>query len=111
MKDVYFTLVVAAMTATAVTSYAVHVVRSGWARSARIDQLGGGSALLGRQIVEMGYHAMTPLANVCIAVGLTANGVTWLALVLGLSAGVSAGFGWLGLAGLLSLWSVIFDVL
>jgi phosphatidylglycerophosphate synthase len=111
MKDVYFTVVVAIMTATAVTSYGVHVVRRGWARSARIDQLGGGSALLGRQIVEMGYFAMTPLARVCIAVGLTANGVTWAALVLGFAAGISAGLGWIGLAGLLSLWSVIFDVL
>jgi CDP-diacylglycerol--glycerol-3-phosphate 3-phosphatidyltransferase len=111
MKDVYFTIIVAIMTAAAVLSYGVHVVRRGWARSARIDQLGGGSALLGRQIVEMGYFAMTPLARVCMAVGLTANGVTWVALVLGLGAGVACGFGWMGLAGLLSLWCVIFDVL
>ncbi len=111
MTDVYFTLVMAAMTAAAVATYGVHVARRGWSRSARIDQLGGGSALLGRQIVEMGYFAMTPLARVCIALGLTANGVTWCAFLLGVGAGVAAGSGWLGLAGLLSLWSVIFDVL
>ncbi|HTJ46837.1 MAG TPA: CDP-alcohol phosphatidyltransferase family protein [Kofleriaceae bacterium] len=111
MKDVYFTLVLAAMTATAVTTYGVHVVRRGWNKSARIDQLGGGSALLGRQIVEMGYFAMTPLARLFIALGFTANGVTWLALLLGIGAGVAAGFAWIGLAALLSTWSVICDVL
>ena len=111
MRDVYFTWVMAALTASAVIAYAVQVVRHGWNKSARIEQLGGGSALLGRQIVEMGYHAMTPLARGFMALGFTANGVTWLALLLGLGAGVAAGFTWIGLAGLLSLFSVICDVL
>jgi phosphatidylglycerophosphate synthase len=111
VKDVYFTLVLAAMTAAAVLTYGVHVARRGWNKSARIDQLGGGSALLGRQIVEMGYFAMTPMAKAFIALGFTANGVTWLALLLGVAAGVAAGTGWIGLAAFLSVWSVICDVL
>jgi CDP-diacylglycerol--glycerol-3-phosphate 3-phosphatidyltransferase len=111
VRDVYFTWVMAAMTASAFVAYGVQVARHGWSRSARIDQLGGGSALLGRQFVEMGYHAMTPLARGFIALGFTANGVTWLALLLGIGAGVAAGFTWIGLAGLLSLCSVICDVL
>jgi phosphatidylglycerophosphate synthase len=111
VKDVYFTLVLAAMTAAGVLTYGVHVVRHGWSKSARVDQLGGGSALLGRQIVEMGYFAMTPMARLFIALGFTANGVTWLALILGVGAGVAAGTGWIGLAAFLSVWSVICDVL
>ena len=111
MHDIYFTYALAVMTATAVSTYAVHVARRGWNKSARIDQLGGGSALLGRQIVEMGYFAMTPLAKLFIALGFTANGVTWLALALGIGAGVAAGTTWIGLAALLSVWSVICDVL
>ena len=111
MRDVYFTWVLAALTASALVAYGVKVVRHGWSKSERIDQLGGGSALLGRQIVEMGYNAMTPLARGFIALGFTANGVTWLALVLGVGAGVAAGTTWIGLAALLSVWSVICDVL
>jgi phosphatidylglycerophosphate synthase len=111
VRDVYFTWVMAVLTASAVVAYAVQVVRHGWSKSARIDQLGGGSALLGRQLVELGYHAMTPLARLFLALGFTANGVTWLALALGFGAGVAAGWTWIGLAGLLSLFSVICDVL
>jgi phosphatidylglycerophosphate synthase len=111
MRDVYFTWVLAVMTTSATVAYGVKVVRHGWSKSARIDQLGGGSALLGRQIVELGYNAMTPLAKIFIALGFTANGVTWLALLLGLGAGVAAATSWIGLASLLSVWSVICDVL
>jgi phosphatidylglycerophosphate synthase len=111
MQDVYFTWVLAAMTASSVVAYGAKVVRHGWSKSERIDQLGGGSALLGRQLVELGYNAMTPLAKIFIALGFTANGVTWLALLLGVGAGVAAGTTWIGLAALLSTWSVVCDVL
>ena len=110
MKDVYFTLVVAALTATTLATYGVHVVRRGSARSERVERVGG-SALLGRELVEMGYWAMSPLARGCVALGISPDGLTWFALVVGAGAGVALGFGWFGLACLLSLVCVVSDVL
>jgi len=110
MKDVYFTFVLAALTATAIGTYTVHVVRRGTARSERVERVGG-SALLGREVVEMGYWAMSPLSRACIALGITPNGLTWIAFFLGAGAGVALGFGMFGLGALLATFCVICDVL
>jgi CDP-diacylglycerol--glycerol-3-phosphate 3-phosphatidyltransferase len=45
------------------------------------------------------------------ALGVTPNGLTWSALVLGLGAGVALAFGWFGLATLLATMSTIGDIL
>ena len=110
MKDVYFTLILAALTATAIVTYTVHAVRRGTSRSDRVERVGG-SALLGREVVEMGYWAMSPLARGAAALGITPNGLTWLALFFGAGAGVALGFGWFGLGALLALFCVVCDVL
>jgi CDP-diacylglycerol--glycerol-3-phosphate 3-phosphatidyltransferase len=48
---------------------------------------------------------------VCARAGITPNHITWAALGLGIGAGVALGFGLLGLGGLLSLLSVLGDIL
>jgi phosphatidylglycerophosphate synthase len=111
MKDVYFTVVVAVLTATSITLYGVRLARRGASRTERVAQIGGGTRLLGRELVEMGYWAMSPLARACVALGVSANGVTWFALVVGVGAGVALGFGLFGLAALLALVCGVCDVL
>ena len=109
MKDVYFTLILAALFATGVTSYAVRVVRFGPVRTERLARMG--SFWVARDVAEMGQWAMSHVARVFVALGITANGATWLALVTGVGAGVGLGFGMFGLGALLAAVSAVLDIL
>lgn len=110
MKDVYFAYLMVALVATAALLYAVRLAVRGAARSERVARIGG-TALVGQEVMDWTYWAVEPIVKGCIALGITANGATWIALVLGLGAGVACGFGWFGLACLLATWSTLFDIL
>ncbi|HEY6033339.1 MAG TPA: CDP-alcohol phosphatidyltransferase family protein [Kofleriaceae bacterium] len=110
VKDVYFAYFMLALAATAGVAYAVRLAVRGAARSERVSRIGG-TALVGQEVMDWTYWAVEPIVKGCIALGITANGATWIALVLGLGAGVAMGFGMYGLACLLATWSVLFDIL
>ena len=110
VKDVYFAYVMLALAATAGLLYAVRLAVRGAARSERVSRIGG-TALVGQEVMDWTYWAVEPIVKGCIALGITANGATWIALVLGLGAGVAMGFSMFGLACLLASWSVVFDIL
>lgn len=110
LKDVYFAYFMLALTATAGLLYAVRLAVRGAARSERVSRIGG-TALISQEVMDWTYWAVEPIVKGCVALGITANGATWIALVLGLGAGVAVGFGWFGLACLLAAWSVLFDIL
>ena len=57
------------------------------------------------------YWAIEPVVRGLAALGVTPNGLTWAALILGLGAGVALALGWFGLATLLATMSTIGDVL
>jgi len=57
------------------------------------------------------YWAIEPVVRGLAALGVTPNGLTWAALVLGLGAGVAVAFRWFGLATLLATMSTIGDIL
>jgi CDP-diacylglycerol--glycerol-3-phosphate 3-phosphatidyltransferase len=61
-------------------------------RYSRVDRAGG-SWLLAKQTMQMGYWAMGPLARACIALGIGKNAVTWASLALGLGAGAALASG------------------
>jgi CDP-diacylglycerol--glycerol-3-phosphate 3-phosphatidyltransferase len=71
----------------------------------------GGTALVGRGIMDATYWAIEPVVRGLAAAGVTPNGLTWSALVLGLGAGVALAFGWFGAACLLATMSTIGDIL
>lgn len=110
VKDVYFAYLMLALAATAGLLYAVRLAVRGAARSERVSRIGG-TALVGQEVMDWTYWAVEPIVKGCIALGITANGATWIALVLGLGAGVAMGFSMFGLACLLATWSVLFDIL
>jgi CDP-diacylglycerol--glycerol-3-phosphate 3-phosphatidyltransferase len=110
LKDIQFAFVLAGLTATALTTFGWRVVRKGAVRFDRVDSVGG-SALLSKHFVEMGYWCMTPLARACARVKLTPNHLTAMSLVLGLGAGAANAVGWFGMGALISLGSVLADVL
>ena len=110
VKDVYFAWLMLGLVACAAVLYAVRLVTTGVARSERVARIGG-TALVGQDVMDWTYWAVEPIVRGCVAVGITANGATWIALVLGLGSGVAAGFGMWGLTCLLATWSTLFDIL
>ena len=110
MIDLAFALGLTMATLVVAVAYAGRVSRVGAARESRIDRAGA-SPLLGKAAMEMGYWAMRPLARACIAVGLSANAVSWISLALAAAAGIALGAGAFGVAAFLSLASSACDAL
>ncbi len=110
VKDAYFVYFLAGLTAFAAVAYAVRVMVRGVARSERVGRIGG-TALVGQELMDWTYWAVEPIVRGLVALGITANGLTWSALVFGAGAGIALGFGWFGLACLLATMSTIGDIL
>ena len=108
--DAYFVYVLMVLTAVAGTLYAVRLATRGRAVSDRVSKIGG-TAVLGQGLMEWTYWAIDPIIKVLVGLGITPNGLTWSALVLGLGAGVALAFGWFGLASMLATMSTIGDIL
>jgi CDP-diacylglycerol--glycerol-3-phosphate 3-phosphatidyltransferase len=108
--DLAFSLGLAMAILVVVVAYAGRVSRAGAARDPRIERAGG-SPLLGKSVMEMGYWAMRPAARACIALGLTANAVSGLSLALAAMAGAALAFGSFGVGAVLSLASSACDAL
>jgi phosphatidylglycerophosphate synthase len=108
--DVYFDYVTAGLWAVALTLYGVRIAARGVFRSDRVSRIGG-TVLFSRGLMDATYWAIEPIVRGLAVLGVTPNGLTWSALVLGLGAGVALGFGWFGLATLLATLSTIGDIL
>jgi CDP-diacylglycerol---glycerol-3-phosphate 3-phosphatidyltransferase len=94
----------------AFVAYGLRVMRFGQFHSARVDSVGG-TAIMGENIMQATYWAVEPVVRGLVALGFSANGVTTLALVLGIGAGVATACGYFGVACLLATISTICDIL
>ena len=110
MADAMATYITGGVWVVLFAAYALRVQRFGQFHSARVDGIGG-TAVMGENIMQATYWAVGPVVRGFVAIGLTANGVTTLALVLGIGAGVSIALGYFGFACLLSTVSTICDIL
>jgi CDP-diacylglycerol--glycerol-3-phosphate 3-phosphatidyltransferase len=108
--DVYFCYVTGGLWGVALTLYGLRIASRGAFHSDRVSRIGG-TALVGRGIMDATYWAIEPVVRGLAALGVTPNGLTWSALGLGLGAGVALAFGWFGLATLLATLSTIGDIL
>jgi phosphatidylglycerophosphate synthase len=90
-----------AFLATLVVTQALRA-RAGVAPHARVD-LEGASALLSRGMLESLYAAIVPVGRACERLGLTANAITGLSVVLALSAGAAFAADHLGLGSVLAV--------
>jgi phosphatidylglycerophosphate synthase len=108
--DIYFAYATGALWAVALTLYGVRLALRGVFQSERVSKIGG-TALVGRGIMDATYWAIDPVVRGLAAMGVTPNGLTWSALVFGVGAGVALAFGWFGLATLLATLSTIGDIL
>jgi phosphatidylglycerophosphate synthase len=108
--DVYFCYVTGGLWAVALTLYGLRIALRGVFRSERVSKIGG-TAMVGRGIMDATYWAIEPVVRGLAALGVTPNGLTWSALVLGVGAGSALAFGWFGVATLLATLSTIGDIL
>lgn len=91
-------------------AYAIRVRLAGAAHHPRIERAGA-SPLLGKGVMEMGYWAMHAPAHACMALGVTADAISWWSLALAAAAGVSLGLGHYGIGAALSVASFVCDAL
>lgn len=108
--DVYFTYATGALWVVALSLYGLRLAMRGKYQSERVSKIGG-TAMVGRGIMDATYWAIDPLVRGLAAMGVTPNGLTWASLVFGTGAGVALAYGWFGLACLLATFSTIGDVL
>ena len=108
--DIYFLYATAALWTVALTLYGIRLAMRGVFHSERVSKIGG-TAMVGRGIMDATYWAIEPLVRGLAAAGVTPNGLTWSALVFGLGAGAALAFGWFGLATMLATMSTIGDIL
>jgi CDP-diacylglycerol--glycerol-3-phosphate 3-phosphatidyltransferase len=110
MIDRVASLVLCAILGFAAASYAWRVASEGRFASARVDREGE-SVLLGKPAMELVHWGLDPVGDACVRSGVTANAVTWAALVCGLGAGLALGLGHFGIAALLTAFAGVGDVL
>lgn len=108
--DVYFTYATGAFWGVALSLYGLRIASRGAFHSERVSRIGG-TALVGRGIMDATYWAIEPVVRGLAALGVTPNGLTWSALVLGIAAGAALSQGWFGLACLLGTMSTLGDIL
>lgn len=108
--DVYFCYITGGLWVVALTLYGIRIASRGVFHSERVSKIGG-TAMVGRGIMDATYWAIDPVVRGLAALGVTPNGLTWSALVLGFGAGAALAFGWFGLATLLATMSTIGDIL
>ena len=111
MSDVDFAWLTAAVWVLLIAAYAIRVSRYGAFRSERVRGVGGGTMLLGENIMQATYWAIEPVVRGLIWLGATPNSITLAALVFGVAAGAAVAVGWFGLACLLATCSTISDIL
>ncbi len=108
--DLSVTLIILGALAFTAVSYALRVALIGPVHFARVEARGG-SPLLGRHALRMGYWGLQPVARACTLLGLTADAITESALVLAAAAGVALSLGHLGLGGALATVASLGDAL
>ncbi len=109
-SDLLYTLILVAIFAALGVAYAVRTTLKGRAHYARIDKQGG-SALLGKGLMEMAYWGMQPVARLIAFFRITPNMLSWSSLFLGLVAGVCLAFGHFGFAAVFATVSALLDSL
>ena len=108
--DIYFCYITGGLWVVALTLYGIRIASRGVFHSERVSKIGG-TALVGRGIMDATYWAIEPLVRGLAALGITPNALTYSALVLGFGAGGALAVGWYGLATLLATMSTIGDIL
>jgi phosphatidylglycerophosphate synthase len=110
VRDIYFGGGMLGLAGLAVGVYLLRAYKVGRARHERVDG-DGGSPLMHKSIMEIGFWLSEPIVGLLAALRLTPNMVTMLSLVPAAAAAVASGHGWFGLAAAFGVLSTLCDVL
>lgn len=108
MIDLLSAVLLLAGASTLALGYGLRVLREGAARYDRVER-DGGSAVLGRSVMAMGYWALQPVGRALVRARVPPGAVTAGGIVLGVIAGVAAATGHLGVAALLMMVAAASD--
>ena len=108
--DFVNTIALLAILALVVVAYSFKIILKGRAQFDRVNRQGG-SILMGKGMMEMGYWAMQPIARLLVYLHVTPNALSWASLVLGGIAGTALAYGYFGFAALFSCYSAFLDTL
>jgi phosphatidylglycerophosphate synthase len=110
VRDIHFGGAMLGLAGLAIAGYLLRSFTIGRARHERVEG-DGGSPLMHKSIMEIGFWVAEPIVSLLAALRLTPNMVTLLSLVPAFSAAVASGHGWFGLAAMLGVMSTLCDVL
>src|SRR5687768_14111935 len=91
-----------------IAAYGVRVAFRGRAHFDRIDSQGG-SRLLSKGAMEIGYWIFNPFARLMVFLGITPNQVSWASLGVGFLAGACLAVGHFGFAAIFGTISGVLD--
>lgn len=109
-SELRYTLFSALVIAFLAAAYGVRVVVKGRAHFDRIDRQGG-SRLLTKGTMELGYWILQPVAQLLVLLGIGPNLVSWASLVFGIIAGFCLALGHFGFGAVFATISGFLDSL
>ncbi len=95
--DLIYVLILFAIAALVVLLYSIRVSIKGQAHFDRVDRQGG-SFLLSKSVMEIGYWFFQPFARFLVFCHVTANQISWASLFFAFLAGCCLAFGHFGFA-------------
>lgn len=108
--DLVNTLVMLSLAGLLVLVYGIRLAIKGRAQFDRVDRQGG-SALLGKGLMEMAYWSLQPVARALVFCRVTPNQISWASLVFAILTGVCLAFGHFGFGAFFSSISALLDSL
>jgi len=93
-----------------VIAYAIRVVLKGRAHYSRVDKQGS-STLLGKNVMEMAYWGMQPVAKLLVFCRITPNKLSWSSLAFGFLAALCLSVGHFGFGAIFAGISALLDAL
>jgi CDP-diacylglycerol---glycerol-3-phosphate 3-phosphatidyltransferase len=90
--------------------YLLRVILKGKAQYSRVDSQGG-SALLNKNVMEMGYWFIQPLGRLLVAMHITPNQISWTSFLFGILSGAALAYGHFGFGALFAFVAGFLDSL
>jgi CDP-diacylglycerol---glycerol-3-phosphate 3-phosphatidyltransferase len=109
-SDMKYALLVALIVLLLAAAYGLRVAVKGRVHFDRIDHQGG-SPLLSKDLMELGYWILAPVARLLVFLGITPNNISWASLALGFLAGACLATGHFGFGAILATISGLLDSL
>ncbi|HKA34820.1 MAG TPA: CDP-alcohol phosphatidyltransferase family protein [Candidatus Binatia bacterium] len=108
--DGKYALILTLVILSIAAAYVLRLVVKGRARFDRTERQGG-SWLLGKGIMELGYWGFLPAARLLVSLQISPNQVSWASLAFGFAAGACLSVGHFGFAAVCAALSSILDCL